>query len=305
VLTPGLGGGTPHAGPGELAPTIERARAEGLSVRGRIFWRVGSVDLLAREPDAQHALAAVILVARVQRRESWDRRVEMSIRLAETAKMEMPPPPDGYVDASHTVLAARDGAPHRCGMCGLLRGKSPCPRCSGSGVVTLGSHDSAPTQLVCEPCKGSGFIVCTTCEGTGEAVGARIHYVEDRAAALRYTYVPSIPSALESELTALLEPVTDPPAHLRFDAQPRVAGSAYRGTQKVEATTFHGFRFEDAAARARVAAANVGGKGTVVREDVRTYAWPFLWLEHKVFGGRRHVLLVVGPDGRMRGTVTD
>lgn len=113
-------------------------------------------------------------------------------------------------------------------------------------------------------------------------------------------YVPSLPLSLETAVAEILDIATDPPACLRFDPAPRRVDSAYRGSLRAQDPTFHGCDFGDALARARTAAAGLVGEGEVIRQEIRTYAWPILWLRYRVLGVTRDAALVVAPDRSLR-----
>ncbi|WP_437679128.1 hypothetical protein [Sorangium sp. So ce131] len=279
-------------------PTIERARAAGVSLRTRLWHKPGSaVDLLAVEPVEQRRLAAVTLDARALGRTMWEKNVELSEERFAAFPTGIPPEPARMVAASHHVLvAARGEGPAACSMCPARPGREICARCNGGGKIHL-DHDYREVEP-CPSCGGAAFVRCSVCEGSARTRRARVRFVEDRVDTLRYTYVPSMTIALESALDEALAPGETGalPDCLRFDPRPRATGGPYRGGPAAE-PTFHGHRFGDALRRATSAAAGLGGEGQILRQEIATYARPILWLRYKIRGARREVVLSARASG--------
>lgn len=283
-------------------PTLERARAEGLALKARVWFHpLAGVDLLAREPVEQARLAAVTLVARVLSRSIWEKDVEMSGRLFADFPAAAPPALDAAHPGSYRVLVAQlDTGPSGCTQCTVQPGRELCGGCGGEGFILVG-HGRTQERLPCPRCVGKRTLPCSTCDGTARARRARVRYIDDREDALSYTYLPNLPPPLESTLDELLAPTADLPACLRVEPSLQVSGGPYRGTA-VE-PSFHGHRHGDPLRRALVAAAGISGQGQILRQDIRTYARPILLLRYKVAGARRDAALVAGQGGVLRGVV--
>jgi hypothetical protein len=118
----------------------------------------------------------------------------------------------------------------------------------------------------------------------------RLRYYSDTPAFLNEAYMPShiaqnpsffrLEKVMEDELSLL----NAPPEELRcHDLTGEVVGTAYRGGQRTIRPQFHGHDFGDAIDRALAGLSAVGAGATVLRYQIRAYAWPFLrlrWPEH-------------------------
>ena len=141
-------------------------------------------------------------------------------------------------------------------------------------------------------------------------VAVEVRHIDDVDLALRDVFVPEafryIPGLFEVPrfLRDLLEDV-DPPMSLAFPLVSQPQGSAYRDAVRREAEpVFHGHRFEDAMDTARRSLrAMLKPKTEAVLFDVRSFAWPFLWVELGKGEEKQEAVLVVRPDGRLGGYV--
>ena len=153
--------------------------------------------------------------------------------------------------------------------------------------------------MVCEftPCVGctNGFGTCSTCEGTKVAVRARVRYVNDTPVNLRQLFVPPLPRELHARIEHALNPSADWPEALRFEAEPAMVGTAYRGASAVKQPDFHGFFFGDAlTAATRSLAASTRD---VVGVEARTYGVAILWLVYEGAGATEHAGVFARQDG--------
>ncbi len=285
----------PSAAVEPYLPSVQRARAEGLTARRRLWRLPFSVDLLAATPDVEIPLAAVVVDARVQAREMRDKRIQIPAAAVHRLPREAPPLPHAWTHARSRFLLERDAEPSDCGACEFRRGRLPCTACGGTG--RFHSRDSEG-QVVVVPCSGcdKGYVICATCDGHGDAVWARVMDVVDLAPALRYAYLPSMTDALDLAVGPLFEDL--PPAlpdALRFDPDPQRQQSAYRGDTRQHDARFEGHGFGDALPRALSAIAGLGGKGERIRQQLVTHAWPLLWLRYRSLRHRGDVCLLVSP----------
>ena len=261
----------------------------------------GSFELPEGEPSAVRRLAAMVVVARVVRRESREEETEVSIARASYMLKEMPPAPREYLEQSYLVRLRGDSAAGRpCTACDVRkRGSTICHRCGGTGWL----HPDTP----CTACD-AGFILCAMCDGTGEIISAEVRYVNDVPIWYRDTFVPEafryVPSmfSVPTLLRALLAEV-DPPMALAVPLMGKMQGSAYRDAKRSDADpVFHGHRFEDAIEAARRSLRGLmKPKTEIVLHDVRSFAWPFLWLEYGAGREKRDAVLVVRPDLQLAG----
>src|SRR5262245_25774236 len=121
-----------------FVPTLERARIERTDLRAPAWWRLGDDDFLQDEPTSVEPLAAVVVRARVQSRDTWERLGELPLRFVGQAPTSEPPAPETFVDASHRVFGGvTDPQPKRCTLCAVRRGLGPCSLCTGTGKVML------------------------------------------------------------------------------------------------------------------------------------------------------------------------
>jgi hypothetical protein len=279
-------------------PTLERAREGCLPLDPE-----GSFELPEGEPSAVRRLAAMVVLARVVRRETREEETEVSIARASYMLNAMPPAPREYLEQSYLVRLRGDSAAGRpCTSCDIRRkGYTICHLCGGTAQL----HPDTP----CTSCD-EGFILCATCDGTGEVISAEVRYVNDVPLWYRDTFVPEafryVPSmfSVPTLLRALLADV-DPPMALAVPLMGKMQGSAYRDAKRSEVDpVFHGHRFEDAIEAARRSLRGmVKPKTEVVLHEVRSFAWPFLWVEYGTGREKRELLLVVRPDLQLAGFV--
>jgi hypothetical protein len=281
-------------------PTLERARSEGYVP---LDPDRGGMALLPGDPIVQRRLAALVVRARIVRREVRDDLLEMSARRAATLMGEIPPLPQVFASQSYTVrLQSESGPGQVCTSCDPRRfGYTACHSCGGSGTSGLGS--------ACGACR-DGYLVCAACEGSMAVIAVEVRRIDDVDLSLRDVFVPEafryIPALFEVSglLRDLLEDA-DPPMALAFPVVTRPQESAYRDAVRREAEPmFHGHRFEDAMDTARRSLrAMLKPKTEAVLFDVRSFAWPFLWVELGNEREKQEAVLVVRPDGRLGGYV--
>lgn len=262
--------------------------------------RVGeSAELVASLPSGQpsqvYGVAAIVLQIDALRREAWTDDVELSERLFEIFPKGFPPAPDRSAPASYKVID--DEAParrQRCMNCVLRPGWSPCVRCQGNAVIDV---DGSPGLMIrCPDCM-QGFTRCTTCEGTTVSIGARVRYVNDTPVNLRRTFVPSMPKGVRAAVERSVLARESWPEILRFEPEPSMVGTAYRGANAVREPDFHGFYFGDALGN--VTASIRESTRDLVGSEVRTYAVPVLWLAYEALGEEGHHAIVVQPDATL------
>jgi hypothetical protein len=280
-------------------PNLARSTAGGLTLRTRVWLRGGAhMDLAKETPVEEHRLAAVLLVARALSRRSWEKVAEVSEQQIERMSFDAPPPPADMTPGQHTRLAeVLDATPRACSSCATKPGERLCTACGGTGRDVQGSGMSCPV------CGGVPLGRCSTCDGTARTVRARVRHIEDQVLAVRYAYVPTMLPTIEAAIDQAIDPALEPPEVLRFDPDARVSGGPYRDSRKQE-PVFYGHRFGDALTRALQVAKGLGGEGEILRQDIKTYAWPILWLRYRFWGVSREVALVPRRDGAMFAFVT-
>lgn len=134
-----------------FVPLLERARSEGYEPLDRDS---GGAVLLPGEPLVQRRLAALVVRARIVRREVRDELPEMSTRRAAALLGEIPPVPTAFASRSYLVRLQAEGGPGvACTSCDLRRvGYTAChltfPRCS--------RWTSARSRRRCDPMGGWG-----------------------------------------------------------------------------------------------------------------------------------------------------
>ena len=228
-------------------------------------------DLAEGEPQFVRPLAAITLFARVQMRELRDEELELSEAIANAMPKEPPPEPEDWLNQSRAFLSEiKRWIP--CTLCGVRPGFGFCPFCNGSGSVGLSK---------CAECN-AGWVTCTTCDGTKRVCLANVRHVDDRDVAIRYTFVPATTTVLEEALTTAFD-AEEPSECLRFDLDLRNVNAPYRTADEGVATqgSFHEHSFAESLDRTRNLVDRLGGKGTWLREEVRAYARPFLWVRSR------------------------
>jgi hypothetical protein len=257
-------------------------------------------ELPPGEPSAARRLAAIVLFARVIRRESREEDTEMSLSRASYLLGEMPAAPKDFVEQSYLVRARGGYEERACTHCDPRKpGFTPCHNCGAALSIAGG--------MGCVACVG-GFIPCATCDGIQRTVQVRVRYVNDVHVVLHDVFIPQafryMPPLfpVAALLRDLLENVV-PPIELACPLFAQAKSSAYRDAVRKEPDpVFHGHRFEDALEAARGSLHSlVKPKSEIVLHDVRSYAWPFLWLEHGSGETKRDSVYVVRPDGVLAG----
>lgn len=278
-------------------PSLDDARAQGLEASTRSFMM--SVDLLGGEPEEVTALAVVILDARVLHRNAEERQIQLPAKTVDGLSRATPPAPETWVeDERHTQLVERHGDVTDCEACEYKRGKLPCAACGARGTILVGSGDDQ-RRIACPSCEREGWLTCSTCDGAGTAVWVRLMGITDDTTHLRYAYVPSMIDALDLAVGERFEKLPDAlPEALRFDPEPQQKQSAYRGDVGQSDHTFHGHGFGDALSRAMTAARGLARGGTVIKQEIKTYAWPLLWLRYDGVMRKGDVALLHSPATR-------
>jgi len=239
-------------------PTLERARELAL-------------DLPPGEPAEVERLSMLILHAALVRRTSFCEDVATAPPSVERGE---PPTPIDFETRHHVRIDEKLGGGGPCPACTQRPGARPCRVCRGSGLLFDG-------RTACS-CKG-GWVKCPTCQGTAKSELVRLRYFTDAPSFVLEAYMPShighvpelfrLESTMESDI-AFRDPM---PEELRcHDLTGRVAGSAYRGGGRTVRPDFHGFDFGDAIDKALAGLTAAGAGASVVRYDIRAYAWPFL-----------------------------
>ena len=251
-------------------PTLEKLRRS----------LVSDDEIPARDPDQIEPLAMLVVQAALIRRTSWTEDVPNAPGYLQRGE---PPPPADDQPRHHVRIDERlGGGP--CTACAERRGFQKCRVCGGRGRIMNDTY-------ICS-CK-YGWVSCATCGGTGETTRVRLRYYSDKPAYLNEAYMPrhiaQNPSlfSLERVMEESLSLLKTPPEELRcHDLTGEVAGTAYRGGQKVVRPQFHGHDFGDTIDQALAGLSAAGAGANVARFQVRAYAWPFLrlrWVGHPAF----------------------
>jgi hypothetical protein len=245
-----------------LVPTVARAREA-----------IGVLDSRG-DPSEVRALAAIVLAIHGLRRESWTHVVNVSDAAYERLSSDMPAVPSDFADHAYQIIDAREKPRRiRCTGCFITPGRMPCTLCGGSGERDHGL-----------PCLGRcerGSVVCSECDGKKSSWRVRLRHVNDSHLGIRRVFVPMIEPSLADSIERWVgdgaRAVRD---ELRFDLQPSLVASAYRGAEAVRAPEFEGCSFGDALERAVDASRELDKYRGIIRSDVRAYACPFLWLRY-------------------------
>jgi hypothetical protein len=270
-------------------PTVERARAEGIS-------------LPSAEPAEVRRVAGLVVFALVMQRRGWEDKLELSQAAAARIERDEPPAPQGREPQSYLRLAEVLGAAS-CSMCPGRPGFAICRVCCGTQLVSLGN---GPFQV--RPCScGSGLVACPQCEGTGQTVLARVHYLRDYPASMHEIYVPPEMSfapglfSFEGAFEKVVHTVTPPECLRCHDLRPRsVSTTAYRGGGRMVLPDFRGHEFAGTIEKAVAALEALSAGGRIVAQTVLAYAWPLLWLRYGVDSPEREVVLFASPEGTLQ-----
>lgn len=239
------------------------------------------------EPSHVYGAAAIVVQIDGLRRDAWTDDVELSERLFADYPKGFPPAPDKSNAASYKVIDDESPAVRQqCMTCVLRPGFSPCTQCGGTGMV----GEFAP----CPSCV-AGFSPCTTCDGARVSIRARIRYVNDTPVNLRQLFVPQLPKTIKSYVEHGIDPSAVWPEALRFDPEPAMVGTAYRGAQAVREPDFHGFFFGDALGAATRSLTT--STRDVVGVEARSYGVAILWLVYERVGATGHLGFFTRADG--------
>jgi hypothetical protein len=224
-------------------------------------------------PIQQERLAMLIVHAAVVRRTSW---TDGWVGPLQNVPEGDPPPPEDFETHHHVRLESRAN-PRVCPACAASPGSRPCRVCGGSGALWNGQRCS---------CRG-GLVTCPTCAGEGTTYTSLLRYYTDTPALMREAYIPShvsyVPALfrLESAMEQDIAFQRDMPEVLRcHDLSGKMGGSAYRGGERRVKPDFQGYDFGDAIEKAITGLKAFWGGTTVLKYDIRAYAWPFLWLRY-------------------------
>jgi hypothetical protein len=257
-------------------------------------------------PTRTFAAAAIVMQLRGIRRSEWLDEVDMPAALYQGFPRGLPPRPTSVVTRTSYKLIPDDAASREgpCTHCAVTGGGGVfCPTCKGSGRAMIGDESFA----ACFACAGTGRIACSTCDGTMRVVHTTVRYVDDQPIAVDLEFVPHLEPRISRKIEDAIEPSHAWPDALRFDPQPQVVATAYRGASSVREPDFHGFFFGDAMPRALAALGQVGVENGIVAHEARCFAVPILWLvweranaSHETDPAKRiavQVAFVARPDG--------
>jgi hypothetical protein len=284
-------GDSPRDDAQAFLPSLERLRSEASGASkgdDETPPPSAAMDLLARGPTEQGRYSAIVLAADFLRRERWTQDVDISTDLYERYPRQPPGTPEAFRNVGYQYLEGDVAAqPQRCRSCFLTRGKIMCNRCGGTGQGFGG-------PCTCE----YGYMKCTTCDGSGESVRARIVHLNDTHASTRSVFTSRELAPFQGGIEQLVK-LDEPPSGLRVPLEARVAVSAYRGATAARDAEFHGYAY-GSALEAALDAVDKLRREDVVKEDLRAYAWPVLLVRIDVDAGPLVVGLVVDPGGRSR-----
>lgn len=254
----------------DFLPTLERARAL-------------SFDLPDWPPTVERRLAAVTIGVRALTRQPFDETMDISVALAAKLPRSAPAPSEAFEPATHRYLAG-SSTQRACSSCLFRPGFADCVTCGATGRL----GEQAATR--CLACDGVGWVGCAACDGTKLVVRASIKRVEDRTHALRHTFVPDLGGALDDIVVA--EAIErEPHDALAVDLDARSVIAPYRMADDApRRASFLDYEFEDSMERARTAVERLTLKDTLVRSEVRAWAFPFV---HLVWSGQEACVLVM------------
>jgi len=249
-------------------PTLQRARA-------------AELPLPPGEPRAQERWAALFVIATILRRKTWtEERLEHPSRIAHIGR-GAPAVPEGFAPGSWITIEGEPRPGIRCPDCMASPGWRNCRICHGTRTIESGSHT---LQCSC----GVGRVACPMCLANATVSSVVFRYFEDQPRSMRELVMPShlrcyaglfrLEASMEGAACFGLEP----PEELRcHDLSGRKGGSAYRGGERITRPTFHGHDYGDAIDGSLAAMKALAGGGSVVRYEVRAYAWPLLRLTYE------------------------
>lgn len=231
----------------------------------------GSREALERD-EGWTPLAAVRVVAMVQRRDHEERPIEMAVAHASQLLGAPLPPPIIGVEREHVSVMGH-GPPRRCTQCAHTAGRVACARCQGDGLLVPYPMRS---ESDCESCGGSGAVPCGLCAGVGATVMASVRRALDRHASIRHVFVPVASFALSEAIMRFVEAQGAPPPALSVPLELRTT-DAYRSLP-LRSDRIGTHSYADVMPQIRAAFAGLAGEGEIVHSKVALHAWPFLHL---------------------------
>lgn len=277
-------------------PSLEEARESGCEASVRRWLR--SFDLLTRPPVRVSAWAAVRVEARALVRRTRSERVELPARLAVPGAMPQPPTEWGGRVSNFVVVEVEGRIDHACTGCPYQPGRQLCGICGGEGVIVIDSSGDRARDCSCT----DGTLVCATCEGSGRARFVQALYVDDETDTLS---IVRVPSPVPGPIYDLIDAVQSGPAPdaLRFSTQQALGSGPYRDSAPGEASAW-GFSLSNTAKTVTAMVDRFLGRQTYASE-ANTWAWPFLHVEHRIFGRHYDLLLVKDATGATRALFHD
>ena len=252
-----------------LSPDRARARAAGLSHTVGGVLGFGSRDAIESD-EGWTALAAVRVVAMVQRRDHEERSIEMAVALASQLIGAPLPSPTIGVESEHVSVIGH-GPRRRCTQCAHTVGRVACARCQGDGLLMPYPMRSASD---CESCGGSGAVPCGLCAGVGSTVMASVRRALDRHASIQHVFVPVASFALSEAIMRFVDAQGAPPPALAVPLELRTT-DAYRSLP-LRSDRIGAHSYADVMPQIRAAFAGLAGEGEIVHSKVALHAWPFL-----------------------------
>lgn len=273
-------------------PSVERAKAAGLEIRVDRGVLRRERSLLEETPAEERRMLAIVVRGRVLHRNSWQRSEELTPRRLATLPRTRPPVGEDFT-AQRFAFVVRVQTPERsCPHCSSTPGRAICTACHGQGLFFV-SSDRPPDR--CDPCNGSGFGPCGSCEGSARTHAVLMEYGEDQVAAVWQTFTPELPAEVDHALRVHFDAWPTFPDALAHDLESPASGGAPYRSNADAAPRRWGFSLLDARdARAMLA--------RVRRESachaVQAFTVPILVL---VYGGGAIAVIAPAPDGGVVG----
>lgn len=248
-------------------PTIARARAAGIELRVDRGVLHRERSLLEEEPEEEEQWLALIVRAKVVRRDCWSRESDVSAARLGTLLRERPPVPDDFTGQIFVVLEElRTPEARPCTYCSTSPGRALCGVCGGEGRMLVRRGEDS-VYVSCTGCQGAGTLTCSVCDGSAWAHGVVLEHGEDAVHALDHVFLPALPEAVAQPLREHLATWTSFPPALAYDLYiERAAGAPYRSAAPTEPQRW-GHLLGTVADEARDHIARLG-RGEVVKQQI-------------------------------------
>lgn len=270
----------------EGMPSLARAREAGLEAKTRSFFG-RETNLLAREPDENVMIIALVVRALVQHRSVVDERVFLSgsaIKKLRDAGLQPPKPRARFERFADRALAQiHDRKGHVCTHCTYTPGFALCPMCLGRGQVVQNQSSLLRQNehpITCPTCRGSTRAQCGPCDGETQVFPVTTRTMRVGVGELEYVFLPAMPPSLHASITRVLLGAEALPPAWSFDIDRPIVNESmsYRSHIPIGPPRIYDIDAGVPLMEARAALQRLSGGHEVIDRAVECFAIPVCML---------------------------